>query len=208
VPARDKLLQRALALSVLSIGISGIAGGAATVVGFGSGSLSLLSFGFDAAIDAVASLALVWRFSIEAREPLRAERVERIGEGIVGTTMIVLAAYLGLSSIRALITASHPEPTVVGTALLLFSVVALPPLALAKYRVARTLASGALRADSVLTGVAALLALIGFVGLGMSQALGLTWADAVGALIGAAILIREGAGSLRAARRADLVSSN
>ena len=63
--ARDKLLRRALALSVLSIGISGIAGGAATVVGLGSGSLSLLSFGFDAAIDAVASLALVRRFSIE-----------------------------------------------------------------------------------------------------------------------------------------------
>jgi len=123
-------------------------------------------------------------------------------------TLIVLAAYLGLSAIRALIMASHPEPTVAGTALLLCSVVALPPLALAKYRVARTLASGALRADSVLTGVAALLALIGFVGLGMSEALGLTWADAVGALIGAAILTREGSGSLRAARRADLISSN
>ena len=206
--ARDQLLRRALALSVLSIVINGITGGAATVVGLGSGSLSLLGFGFDAAIDSVASMALVWRFSIEAREPPRAERVERIAEGIVGTTLIVLAAYLGLSAIRALITDSHPEPTVVGTALLLFSVVALPPLALAKYRVARSLASGALRADSVLTGVAALLAFIGVVALGMSQAFGLTWADAVGALIGAAILIREGSGTIRAARRADLLSSN
>jgi divalent metal cation (Fe/Co/Zn/Cd) transporter len=148
----------------------------------------------------VASLALVWRFSIEAREPLRAERVERIAERIVGTILIGLAAYLVLSAIRALITASHPEVTVVGTALLLFSVVALPPLALAKYRVARTLASGALRADSVLTGVAALLALIGLVALGMSEGFALTWADAVGALIGAAILVREGSAALRAAR--------
>jgi divalent metal cation (Fe/Co/Zn/Cd) transporter len=205
--ARDKLLRRALALSILSIVVSGIAGGAATVVGLGSGSLSLLGFGFDAAIDSVASLALVWRFSIEAREPLRAERVERIAEGIVGMTLIVLAAYLGLSAIRALVTASHPEPTVVGTALLVFSVVALPPLALAKNRVAQTLASGALRADSILTGVAALLALIGLVAVGMSQAFGVTWADAVGGLVGAAILIREGSGALRAARRADLVSS-
>ena len=206
--ARDQLLRRALALSVLSIVINGIAGGSATVVGLGSGSLSLLGFGFDAAIDAVASMALVWRFSIEAREPQRAERVERIAEGIVGSILIVLAVYLGLSAIRALVAASHPEPTVVGTALLVFSVVALPPLALAKYRVARNLTSGALRADSVLTGVAALLAFIGVVALGMSQAFGLTWADAVGALIGAAILIREGSGTLRAAGRTDLVSSN
>jgi divalent metal cation (Fe/Co/Zn/Cd) transporter len=208
VSARDQQLRRAVALSVLSIVINGIAGGAATVVGLGSGSLSLLGFGFDAAIDAVASMALVWRFSIEAREPPRAERVERMAEGIVGSILIVLAVYLGLSAIRALITASHPEPTIVSTALLVFSVVALPPVAIAKYRVARNLASGALRADSVLTGVAALLALIGLVALWMSDAFGLTWADAIGALIGAAILIREGSGSLRAARRADLLSSN
>jgi divalent metal cation (Fe/Co/Zn/Cd) transporter len=206
--ARHQLLRRAVAISILSIVVSGLAGGAATVVALESGSLSLLGFGFDAAVDSVASLALVWRFSIEAREPLRAERVERIAEGIVGMTLIVLAVDLGVSAIRALVTASHPEPTVVGTALLVFSVVALPPIALAKHRLARTLASGALRADSILTGVAAFLASIGVVALGMSQAFGVTWADAVGGLVGAAILIREGAGALRAARGTDLVSSS
>jgi len=201
------LLRRALALCVLSIILSGIAGGSATVVGLASGSLTLLAFGFDAAIDSMASLALVWRFSIEAREPLRAARVERIAEGVVGTTLLLLAAYLGLSAISALITAAHPEPTDVGIALLLFSVAALPPLALAKNRVARTLNSGAMRADSVLTGVAAFLALVSLVGFGLTQAFGLTWADAIGALIATAILSREGFASLRAARRAYPASS-
>ncbi|MBA2254459.1 MAG: cation transporter [Chloroflexi bacterium] len=197
---RDELLRRALVLSVLSIVINGIAGGTAVVIGLTSGSLSLLGFGFDATIDSAASAALVWRFSIEAREPHRAERVERIAERIVGVVLLVLAAYLALSATRALASGSHPEATVVGIALLVFSMVALPPLALAKYRLAARLGSGALRADSILTGIAALLALISLVGLGLSVALGLTWADAVGALIVAAILVPEGWGALGAAR--------
>ena len=200
---RERLLRRALTLSVLSIVISGIAGGSAVVVGLTSGSLSLLGFGFDAAIDSVASMALVWRFVIEGRQPHRAERVETIAEAIVGAVLLVLAVYLGFSALRALAENTHPEPTLVGTALLLFSVAALPPLALAKYRVARTLRSGALRADSILTGIAALLALISLIGLGLTEALGLTWADAVGALVVAAILVPEGWSSLRATRTAD-----
>lgn len=204
--SRSHLLRRALLLSVLSIVVNGIAGGTAVIVGLTSGSLSLLGFGFDAAIDSAASVALVWRFSIEARQPHRAERVETIAEAIVGLVLLVLAAYLGFSAVRALIQQAHPETTVIGTALLLISVVVLPPLALAKYRTARTLQSGALRADSLLTGIAALLALISLVGLGLSEALGLTWADAVGALVVTVILIREGWGSLQAMRRPERIS--
>lgn len=201
--SRDQALRWALALSILSIVINGIAGGSAVILGVTGGSLSLLGFGFDAAIDSAASVALVWRFMIEAREPHRAERVEKIAEAIVGAVLLVLAVYLGVNAIRALAANAHPEATTIGTALLVFSVVVLPPLALAKHRVARALGSGALRADSLLTGIAALLALISLLGLGLSTALGLTWADAVGALVVAAILLREGFGSLQVMRRPD-----
>ena len=94
----------------------------------------------------------------------------------------------------------------VGTALLAFSVAVLPPLALAKYRVARRLRSGALRADSVLTGIAGLLAVISLVSLGLSEAFGLTWTDAAGALVVAAILVREGWDSIQAIQRVEPIS--
>jgi divalent metal cation (Fe/Co/Zn/Cd) transporter len=200
---RDRLVHRALILSVLSIVINGLAGGSAVVVGLTSGSLSLLGFGFDAAIDSAASVALVWRFMIEKREPHRAERVEQVAEAIVGAVLIVLAAYLGVNAVRALLTNAHPEATAVGTGLLIFSVLALPPLAIAKFRAARSLGSGALRADSVLTGVAALLALISLVGVGLTLAFGLAWTDAVGAMIVTVVLVREGIGSLQVMRSAD-----
>jgi divalent metal cation (Fe/Co/Zn/Cd) transporter len=196
VSARENLLRRALALSVLSIVINGVAGGAAVVVALTSGSLSLLGFGFDAAIDSAASVALVWRFSIETREPHRAERVEKVAERIVGIVLLVLAVYLAASAVRALTSAAHPTPTIVGTMLLLFSVAVLPPLAIAKYRLASTMSSRALSADSLLTGIAAFLALVGLVSLGLAEAFGATWADAVGALVVAAFLAREGVGAL------------
>jgi divalent metal cation (Fe/Co/Zn/Cd) transporter len=86
--------------------------------------------------------------------------------------------------------------------LLLISVVALPPIALAKFRIARGLGSGALRADSILTGVAALLAGISLISVFLEGALGLWWADAVSALLVAAIVVREGFSSFMSARRA------
>ncbi len=203
---RERLLRRALALSVLSIVINGLAGVTAIVVGLTSGSLALLGFGFDAAIDSTASVALVWRFSLEARQPHRAERVEQIAESIVGAVLLVLAAYLGWNALHALIEHTHPQATAVGTILLLFSLVVLPPLALAKYRVALAMSSGALRADSLLTGIAALLALVSLAGLGLAEGFGLPWADAVGALVVTVILVREGWSSLRAVRRVEPVA--
>ena len=77
--------------------------------------------------------------------------------------------------------------------------VVLPPLAVAKYRAAARLGSGALRADSILTAVAAILAAISLVSLAASQAFGLWWADAIAALVVAAIVLREGWSSLNLA---------
>lgn len=197
---RPNLLRRAIWLSVLSIVLSGIVGGMAVLTAVTSGSLSLLGFGFDAAIDAAASVTLVWRFWIESREPHRGERVERIAEATIGAVLVVLATYLAINAVHALATGSAPDSTVIGTALLLVSLAVLPPLAIAKNRTAEHLDSGALRADSLLTGFAALLALISLIGLGALEAFGTRWADAVGALIVTAVLAREGLNSLQAIR--------
>jgi len=201
VTDRPRLLRRAVALSVLSIVLNGLAGGSAVVAGLTSGSLSLLGFGFDAAIDSVASIALVWRFRIEAGDPERADRAEKIAEGIIGAVLLVLAAYLALNALEALAVGARPGGTTVGVALLIFSLATLPPLALAKHRVAAKLGSRALRADSLLTGIAALLALVSLAGLGLSEAFDIRRADAVGALVATLALGREGIGGIQAFRR-------
>lgn len=198
---RAQHIRRAIWLSLVSIAWNGVGGSIAVYMALSSGSLALLGFGVDAVVDSVASVALIWRFTVESRQPEQAERVEKTAEAVVGLALIALALYLVVGSVRALGGQAHAEGSIASVALLLASAAALPPLALAKYRVASRLGSGALRADSILTGVAALLALISLVSLGATEAFGLWWADAVGALIVAAIVLREGWGSL-ALRRA------
>jgi divalent metal cation (Fe/Co/Zn/Cd) transporter len=192
-------VNHALRLSALSIAWSGVAGSVAVYAALVSGSLSLLGFGADAVIDSVASIVLVWRFSVEARQPHRAERVETAAERVVGLVLIALALYLAFGAIRALMAQAHPETSLISIGLLLASAVVLPPLAIAKYRVAARLGSGALRADSILTAVAAILAVISLASLVASQALGLWWADAIAALIVGVIVLREGWSSLNLA---------
>ena len=198
--SRDTHLRRALALSGLSIAWSGVAGSIAIVAALASGSLSLLGFGADAVIDAVASAALIWRFGVESRQPERARRVEEAAERVVGLALIALAVYLVAGSVRSLAMQAHPETSSLSVVLLLASAAVLPLLAVAKYRVAGRLASGALRADSILTAAAALLAAISLASLAATDAFGFWWADAVAALIVAVILAREGWSSFALSR--------
>ena len=160
----------------------------------------MLGFGIDAVIDAAASIALIWRFSTEARHPTRAAQVEKTAESVVGLALVVLSVYLAIASVRTLIEARTPVASDLSFAILVASVVLLPPIAFFKYRVARRLASGALRADSVLTAIAAALAAISLVGLGATSRFGWWWADAVAALMLAAVMLREGAKSLAMSR--------
>jgi divalent metal cation (Fe/Co/Zn/Cd) transporter len=200
VTSRGDTVRRAIELSVLSIVLSGISGGIAVAVALSTGSLSLLGFGFDAAIDSVASAVLVWRFLTESREPHRAERVERLAEGAVGAVLMLLAAYLAFGAVRSLVSGTQPLSSSVAAVLLVASLVVLPPIALAKHRVAQQLGSGALRADSVLTGVAALLAAISLGSLLLNQLFSAGWADSVAALIVATIVVREGWSSVVSSR--------
>lgn len=194
---RDRLLRRALELSAVSVGFSGVVGIVAVAVGLASGRLALLGFGFDSAVDSIASVVLFWRFRIEATHPHHADRAEEIAERVVSLVLLVLAVYLGINAVAALATGAHPERSDVGIAISLVSLAVLPPLAVAKRRVAAALDSGALRADSSLTGLAAVLAAVSLAGFVLTEALGIGGADAVGGLIVAAVMAREGLAPIR-----------
>ena len=196
--SRPRDLRYALLLSGLSIAWSGVAGTIAIGSAVTSGSLSLLGFGVDAVIDAVASGVLIWRFLVESRHPQRADLVERAAERVVGLALIALALYLTVSALRALAAQAHPEASVASLVLLVASIVFLSPLAAGKYVVAARLKSGALRADSILTAVAASLAVISLVSLVAAQLFEFWWADAIAALVVSVIIVREGWSSLQA----------
>lgn len=197
---RRAALTNAIRISSVSVLWSGVVGAIAVASAMGSGSLSLLGFGVDAVIDAIASIVLIWRFAGESRTPDRAAQVERIAETVVGLALVVLSIYVAVASARSLLDGRSPTATALATGILVASVLLLPPIALTKRRIARSLKSGALRADSVLTAVAAGLAAISLAGLSVSS-LGWWWADSAAALLVALIIAREGIGSVRMSRR-------
>jgi divalent metal cation (Fe/Co/Zn/Cd) transporter len=192
-------LRRAILLSAITVVWDGVAGGSAIILALSSGSLSLLGFGFDTAIDSLASIALIWRFAVERDQPHRADRVEQVAAVVVGAVLLVLGVFLGFQAIQAIAGEAEPGTSAAAIALLVASAIVLPPLGIAKRRLAERLASGALRGDSVLTLAAGGLAVVGLVSA-LLATLGLRWADAVAALLVAVVLVREGWGGLQALR--------
>jgi len=197
-------LSVATRLSVLSVLWSTVVGFVAVFAAMQSGALSLLGFGVNALIDASASVALVWRFAVEARAPRRAERVERAAERVVGAALCALGAYLTAGSAQALASGAHPEGSALGVLMLCASLLVQPPLAVFKRRVALRLKSGALRADSFLTAIGALLALLSLAGLVATAEFGAGWADAVAAIAVGLIVLREGVTSVGLGRRSSI----
>ena len=166
---RTALLRRAIQLSAVSVFWGGIAGALAFVLAIATGSLSLFGFGVDAVIDSMASIALIWRFRDEGRNPARAIRVEHLAERIVGVVLLTAALALGVGAIRSIVAHSEVGASPMALGLLVASIAVLPPLAVAKRRVAARLWSGALRADAYLTGAAAFLAREGWTSVRLSE---------------------------------------
>lgn len=168
---------------------------AAFALGFGvvADSVALISFGLDSLIEVTSASALLWRLRHDRDSAAREQRALRI----VGICFLVLAAYVAFESIETLVTQSRPRPSLPGMVLALLSVVIMPLLARAKRRVARSLNSAALVADSRQTDFCAYLSAILLVGLAAHQFLGSWWADPAASLGMCVIIAREGVEALR-----------
>jgi len=188
-------------LSIVSVGWGAMAAVIGIALGISSGTLSLIGFGLDSAIDSGASVALVWRFHVERQDPQRAIRVEHVADRVVGAVLVAAAAALVIGAGRALLFHGEVHAGPAQIVLLVASLVVLPPLAIAKRRVAARLSSGALANDALLTAAAAVLALVALLAGAAAASFGLWWADAVGSIVIAAVLAREAVTSLGEASR-------
>jgi divalent metal cation (Fe/Co/Zn/Cd) transporter len=188
---RTHNLRTAVRLSAASVLWNVVAGVAATTAGLLAGSLALIGFGLDSAVDGAASCVLIWRFVSESRDASRADALERRASRVVAVALILIGAYVGVRALIALTTHSEAGSTATGIVIAAASALVLPPLAYAKRRTARRLDSRALRGDSVLTGMGAVLAMAALLGLASSRLFGWWWADSAVALGIGIVLGRE-----------------
>jgi divalent metal cation (Fe/Co/Zn/Cd) transporter len=165
----------------------------AVSAGLFSRSIALIGFGIDSLIESLSGGILLWR--LHATDT--AEKREHLALRLVGASFFVLAFYVAFEAGKSLLRGEEPETSMVGIALSIASLIAMPLLARAKRRVAAKLDSGALRADSRQTDICAYLSAILLGGLLLNALFGWWWADPIAALCMLPLIFREGMEAVR-----------
>jgi divalent metal cation (Fe/Co/Zn/Cd) transporter len=186
---RDRLIRRAKALSWLSLVWMTIEGGVAITAALTAGSVALLGFGIDSAIESLASVIVIWRFTGSRR---LSEAAELRAQQAVAISFFLLAPYIAQDAVRTLIAGDHASTSLVGIGLSIGSIIAMPVLGRAKEGVGERLGSGATTGEGAQNLLCAYMAAGVLVGLSANATLGWWWLDPVIALVIAAIAVREG----------------
>jgi divalent metal cation (Fe/Co/Zn/Cd) transporter len=166
----------------------------AVVAGILAGSIALIGFGFDSAIEGIASVVIIWRFW-GARA--LSEKAERRAQKLVAVQFFILAPYVAIEAVRTLVTTSEPEVSWLGIGLTAASAVAMPWFGIAKQRAGAKLQSAATRSEGTQNLLCAYLAVAVLAGLLLNAAFGWWWADPLAALVIAGVAVREGLESWR-----------
>jgi divalent metal cation (Fe/Co/Zn/Cd) transporter len=193
---RENQVRRGRKLEYFTIVYNSLEGLISIIAGLIAGSVSLIGFGIDSAIEVTSGAALLWRLNHEFN-PKRRESAERVTLKVVGFCFIVLAIYILYDSISILIRHEVPERSIPGIVLATVSVVVMPLLARSKRQVAATISSAAMQADSRQTDFCTYLSAILLCGLLLNALLGWWWADPIAALVMVPIIANEGIGSLK-----------
>ena len=191
---RERLVRRARVLAWLGLGWHGVEAAVAVVAGLAAGSIALVGFGADSLVEAVAGFVLLWRF---AGTRASSEEAERRAQKLIALSFYAIAAYVGFETIRALVTAEHPEVSWVGIGLAVVTLAVMPPLAIAKARVGEKLGSSATKSEGRQNMLCAYLSAALLIGLGANALFGFWWADPVTALLIAGVAVKEGRESWR-----------
>ena len=191
---RHRLAARVRLLSWVSLGYMAAEGAIAILAGVLAGSIALVGFGIDSAIEGFASAIIVWRFT---GRRILSDAAETRAQKLVAAQFFLLAPYVAVESVRALVGGHHAEVSPLGIALSASSLVVMPFLGVAKSRLADRLGSPATKGEGRQNMLCAYLAGALLIGLVANAAVGAWWLDPVIGLLIAAVAVKEGAEAWR-----------
>ncbi len=162
--------------------------------GVTAGSVALIGWALSSVVEGLASVIVIWRFT-GART--HSETAERRAQRGVAVSFWLLAPYVAVESIRDLITAHHPDTTVLGIVLTAASLLIMPLLGRVKHRLGAQLDSAATAGEGTQNLLCAYLAAAVLTGLGANALIGWWWLDPLIGLGVAALAVKEGRGAWR-----------
>lgn len=185
---------KALALSVFTVGYNLAEGGVAMPGASLSGSTALWGFGLDSFIESLSGTVMIWRFwkfgLTEDDEEF--ERVEQKAARLVAVTFFLLGGYVLVDAGYSLFQHEVPETSPIGIGLAVASLIVMPLLFVAKYRLGQSIASRSLVADSKETLACVVLSVALLIGLSAYAIWNIWSLDSVTAIAIAVLIIREG----------------
>jgi divalent metal cation (Fe/Co/Zn/Cd) transporter len=190
--AREALVGRGRLLAWLTILWNVVEGIVGITSGIAASSIALIGFGVDSYVEVFAGAVILWRLNKERLGQQPSEQAERRALRLIAVTFLLLAAGVGVESIRKLAIGEQPGESAVGLVLAVVSLVVMPLLARAKRQVGRQLGSRALQADATETDLCVWLSAILLAGLGLNSLFGWWWADPMAGLAIVYIAAREG----------------
>jgi divalent metal cation (Fe/Co/Zn/Cd) transporter len=189
-----ELARRVRLLSWLSLAAMSVEGVVAIAAGAAAGSIALVGFGLDSAIEGFASVIIIWRFTgARVFSQLAEDRAQKL----VAVQFFLLAPYVAFESVRALAGGEHAAVSVPGIALAVFSLVTMPLLGAAKQRLADRIGSAATKGEGRQNMLCAYLAGALLVGLLGNAIAGVWWLDPLVGLLIAGVAVKEGAEAWR-----------
>ena len=166
-----------------------VEGAIAVVAGISAGSIALIGFGIDSAIEGTASVVIIWRFW---GNRALSETAERRAQKLVAVQFFILAPYVAVESVRALVTGHEAETSWLGMGLTIVSAALMPAFGIAKRRVGAQLGSAATAAEGTQNMLCAYLSVAVLAGLLGNALVSLWWLDPLAGLYVAYVAIREG----------------
>jgi divalent metal cation (Fe/Co/Zn/Cd) transporter len=187
------LTRRGLWLARFTVAYNLVEGAVAVTAGLMAGLVSVVGFGLDSGIESMSAL-LVWaRLSARLRDGEIDLRRERRALRLIAVTFFVLAAYVAIEGVRALVGGEAPDSSLVSIVLLAASIVVMPVLAAAKQRVGVALGGDRLiLADAAETRICVFLSISTLLGVVLFQITGAAWLDPIAGFVIAAFAVREG----------------
>ena len=189
-----RLARRARMLSWLSLAWLTVEGTVAIVAGVMAGSVALVAFGLDSAIEGMASVVIVWRFT---GSRLFSDRAERRAQVLVAIQFFILAPFITYEALGHLLGGNAAQTSWLGIGLTVATLAICQPLGYAKRRIGERLNSRATVGEGTQNLLCGYLAVAVLVGLLANALFGLWWLDPVVALGIAGVAVREGRKALR-----------
>nr|MDQ3756975.1 cobalt transporter [Actinomycetota bacterium] len=105
---RSDAVRRARLLNLLTIAWNGTEGVVAVLAGLAAGSVSLVGFGADSAIEVSAAMALAWRLRQERRDDCT-QPSDRVAVRLIAGSFALLAMGVAVEAVRDLAGGQEPD---------------------------------------------------------------------------------------------------